>query len=152
VRLTTFTDYSLRVLIHVATAPGGRTTIAEVASAYGISESHLVKIVHVLGRGGILETARGRGGGFALALPPDAINVGAVVRVTEGIDLPAECFDPEKNTCVISRVCRLSGVLNDAMRAFYAVLDGYTIADLVRDRAPLVAILHRQRADLRKPA
>jgi len=151
-RLTAFTDYSLRVLIHVATAPGGRTTIAEVASAYGISESHLVKIVHVLGRGGVLETARGRGGGIALALPSDAINVGAVVRVTEGIDLPAECFDPGKNACVISRVCRLSGVLQEAMRAFYAVLDGYTVADLVRDRAPLVAILHRQHVEPRRPA
>jgi Rrf2 family nitric oxide-sensitive transcriptional repressor len=152
VRLTTFTDYSLRVLIHVATAPGGRTTIAEVANAYAISESHVVKIVHVLGRSALLETARGRGGGIALATPPDAVNIGAVVRVTEGIDVPAECFDPGKNACVISRACRLSGVLQEALRSFYAVLDRYTLADLVRDREPLAMILHRQRPELRRPA
>lgn len=145
-KLTTFTDYGLRVLLHVATAPEGRTTIAEVARAYGISEHHLVKVVHLLGRNGILENARGRGGGIALALPPSRINLRAVVHATEGADVPAECFDANRGACVISRACRLAGVLAEAMHAFHAVLDRYTLADLVRDRAPLVAILHRQPA------
>lgn len=142
-RLTAFTDYGLRVLIHVATAPGGRTTIGEVASAYGISESHLVKVVHELGKAGVLETVRGRGGGIALARTAGAINLGAVVRATEGIDMPAECFDPSKNSCVISTACSLPRILHQAVSAFHAVLDGYTLADLVRKRAPIAAILHR---------
>ena len=142
-RLTTFTDYALRVLIHLASVPGGRATIGGIAQAFAISESHLVKVVHALGREGILETTRGRGGGITLARAPESINVGRVVRFTEGIDVPAECFDPARNNCAIARVCRLSGVLRDATRAFHAVLDGYTLADLVRDSAPLVEILHR---------
>ena len=141
-KLTTFTDYSLRVLIFVATAPEGRTTIAEIAQAYGISENHLVKVVHLLGREGLLLNTRGRGGGLALARPAREVNVGAVVRMAEGGDFPAECFHEDGGTCVIAPVCRLAGVLDDAMKAFYRVLDGYTLADLVENRRRLSAILH----------
>ena len=139
-KLTTFTDYSLRVLIYVATAPEGRATIAEVAQAFDISENHLVKVVHLLGREGILLNTRGRGGGLALARPAREINVGAVVRLTEGGDYPAECFT-EDNHCSIAPVCRLAGVLDEALRAFYGVLDHYTLADLVHNRARLASIL-----------
>jgi Rrf2 family nitric oxide-sensitive transcriptional repressor len=145
-RLTTFTDYSLRVLIHVATAPEGRSTIAEIARAFDISENHLVKVVHLLGREGFLVNTRGRGGGLRLAQPPRAINVGAVVRATEGADMPAECFDHEANRCAITRVCRLAGVLGQAVEAFYAVLDGYSLKDLVANSGPVVSILHRHAA------
>ena len=144
-RLTAFTDYSLRVLIHVATAPEGRTTIAEIARAFGISENHLVKVVHLLGREGFLVNTRGRGGGLRLARAPRFINVGAVVRATEGGDVPAECFGDESR-CAIARVCRLAGVLAQAVDAFYAVLDGHTLEDLVANRAPMAAILHRHAA------
>ena len=139
-KLTTFTDYSLRVLIFVAAAPDGRATIAEIARSYGISENHLVKVVHLLGREGILLNTRGRGGGLALARPAKEINVGAVVRLAEGADCPAECFG-EHNQCAIAPACRLAGILDDAMKAFYGVLDRHTIADLVHNKARIASIL-----------
>ena len=139
-KLTTFTDYSLRVLIYVASAPDRRATISEIANAFDISENHLVKVVHLLGREGMLFNTRGRGGGLALARPPEEINVGAVVRLTEGRDLPAECFGDD-NHCSIAPVCRLAGVLAQALKAFYKVLDGCTLADLVENRKRLAAIM-----------
>jgi len=129
-RLTTFTDYSLRVLIYLAAAPEHRSTIGEVASAYGISEHHLVKVVQFLGKEGILRNTRGRGGGMQLAHAPAAINVGRVVQLAEGVSYPAECFDAESNTCGLSGVCGLQRVLSDALKAFYATLDRYTLEDL----------------------
>ena len=142
-RLTAFTDYSLRVLIHVATAPEGRTTIAEVARAFDISEHHLVKVVHLLGREGLLVNTRGRGGGLALGRAPKAINIGALVRLTEGGDVPAECFK-EGGRCVLMPACRLSHVLADALAAFYRVLDACSLEDLVHNRRALATILHFQ--------
>ena len=140
-KLTTFTDYSLRTLMFVATAPEGTATIAQVATAFDISENHLVKVVHLLGREGLLLNTRGRGGGLALARAPRDINVGAVVRLTEGASVPAECFE-ETGNCAIGRVCRLAGVLGSAVAAFYRVLDACTLADLVENRRALVSILH----------
>lgn len=142
-KLTTFTDYSLRVLIYVAAAPEGRATIAQVAQAFDISENHLVKVAHLLGREGILLTTRGRGGGLALARPAKEINVGAIVRLTEGGDYPAECFRDD-NRCSIAPVCSLAGVLDEALKAFYAVLDRHSLADLVRNRPTLVRVLRMQ--------
>jgi len=110
-RLTTFTDYSLRVLIYVATAPAGRATIGEIARAFGISENHLVKVVHRLGQAGLLVNTRGRHGGLRLAVEPSAIGLGRVVRETEGADVPAECFDPGRSECAIVRGCGLRPVL-----------------------------------------
>lgn len=144
-RLTSFTDYSLRVLLHVATAPEGRATIAGIAAAYGISEHHLVKVVHLLGREGFLVNSRGRGGGLRLAADPAAIRVGAVVRATEGAEGPVECFSPERDQCAISGRCALAGALSKAMAAFYETLDAYTLADLLQGKraARIAAILHR---------
>ena len=143
-KLTTFTDYSLRVLIYVATAPGGRGTIAEISEAYGVSEHHLVKVAHLLGRAGFLANTRGRGGGLTLALPASRIRVGDVVRVTEGVDGPVDCEDKVRGTCAISGACRLAGVLDEAMAAFRAVLDRYTLEDLVQGphRHRMAVILH----------
>lgn len=141
-RLTTFTDYALRTLIHVATAPSGRSTIAGIAGAYGISESHVVKVVHSLARAGFLDTTRGRGGGIELARAPGEVKVGTIVRYTEGADIPAECFEPGNPACTIASACRLSGVLHEATTAFHRVLDNYTLADLVRESKPLAALLH----------
>ena len=140
-RLTSFTDYSLRVLIFLAAEPGRRGTIAEIAQAFDISENHLMKVVHLLGREGLLLNVRGKGGGLQLAQPPRSINVGEVVRITEGRPLPAECFDADRNACVITPVCRLRGVLSDAVKAFYAVLDRYTLEDLARNRNALAPLL-----------
>lgn len=134
-RLSTFTDYSLRVLIYVAAAPEGRATIGEIARAFAISEHHLVKVVHFLGREGLLANTRGRGGGLRLARAPAEINLGAVVRLTEAGDMPAECFDRRTNTCVLAGGCRLQRILGEAVEKFYQALEQYTVADLhVRPR------------------
>lgn len=145
-RLTAFTDYSLRVLIYVAARPEERATVSAIAQAFDISEHHLTKVVHFLGKAGLLANSRGRGGGLSLAVPASDINIGQVVRRTEIRDLPAECFDAENNTCVITRACRLKGVLDEALKAFYAVLERYTLEDLVRHRRPLERILFLEKA------
>lgn len=140
-KLTAFTDYSLRVLIYLAARPGRRATIAEVAAAFGISEHHLVKVVHFLGKAGWLSNVRGKGGGFELARPAERIGIADVVRDTEGEALLAECFGQDGVDCVISAVCKLRGVLSEAQSAFYAVLARYTLEDLARNREQLAPLL-----------
>ena len=140
-KLTTFTDYSLRMLMYLAVEPPRRATIAQIAEAFGISESHLTKVAHHLGRHGWLANVRGKGGGLQLALAPGQIGVGAVVRVCEGGEGPAACFGAQPSDCVIGAVCRLRGMLDEALRAFYLVLDRYTVADLARDPQALVRLL-----------
>jgi Rrf2 family nitric oxide-sensitive transcriptional repressor len=140
-KLTTFTDYSLRTLIYLSVQPEQRATIAQIATAFDISENHLTKVVHFLGKNGWLANVRGKGGGLSLALPAEAICIGDVVRQTEGADLPAECFSAEGGHCAISPVCRLSKVLGEAVDAFHAVLDRYTLADIARNQRALAGIL-----------
>lgn len=140
-KLTSFTDYSLRVLIYLAAQPERRATVGEIATAFTIKANHLTKVVHFLGQQGWLTTVRGKGGGISLAHPAERIVVGAVVRQTEGADLPAECFDARANTCALVRVCQLRGVLREATDAFHAVLDRYTVADLVHNRRALAGVL-----------
>jgi len=139
-RLKTFTDYSLRVLIFLAARPQRRATIAEIADAFDISENHLMKVSHALGKAGLLANVRGKGGGLELAMTPKAINVGNVVRITEGAPHPAECFSAH-NTCCIVRACKLRTVLDDAVQAFYAVLDCYTLEDIAQNRKVLSRVL-----------
>lgn len=140
-KLTGFTDYSLRVLIYLAADTTRQANIAEVATAFGVSENHLTKVVHCLGKQGWIQTVRGKGGGFMLALPPEQVSVGQVVRGTEGAAMPAECFSEGGGDCVIAGCCRLKGVLGEAVKAFYAVLDRCTLADLARNRQRLGAAL-----------
>ena len=131
-RLTTFSDYAFRVLIYLGSAPQDLATIADIASAYGISENHLMKVVHYLAQLGYVDTVRGKGGGMRLARPPASINVGEVLRATEdGFEL-VECMDEAESGCRIARTCALKGALGEAVDAFLAVLDRYTVADLVR--------------------
>ena len=145
-KLTAFTDYALRVLIYLAAQPGRRATIGEVAAAHAISEHHLVKVVHFLGRQGWLANVRGKGGGLGLALPAVQVPLGEVVRQTEGGAVVADCCGTGGGNCRIAPSCRLRGVLADAVAAFHAVLDRYTLADLVRNREELASILFvRQR-------
>lgn len=145
-KLTSFTDYALRVLIFLAARPGRRATIAEIAGTFEISENHLTKVVYFLGKSGWLANVRGKGGGLELAMLPEQIGVGSVVRLTEGAALPAECFSPTGGHCAITPICRLRDVLGDAVEAFYTVLDRYTLADLVHNRSALAKVLFVERA------
>ena len=140
-RLTSFTDYSLRVLMFLATRPEHRATIAEIAAAFDISENHLMKVVHFLGRENLLTTSRGKNGGIALSQPPSAINLGRVVRITETSTMPAECFDRKNNRCIITPVCQLKGVLLEAVKAFNTTLGRYTRADVTGNRQQLAGML-----------
>lgn len=140
-KLTSFTDYSLRVLIFLAARPERRATIAEIAQAFAVSEHHLTKVVHFLAKHGWLVSVRGRGGGLTLGKPPESIVVGAVVRDTEGPLRPAECFDEAATSCNLAPVCHLRHVMAQAVDAFNAVLDRYTLADLVRDRSAISQVL-----------
>lgn len=129
-RLSMFTDYSLRVLIQAALRHPNKVTIDEVANAYGISRNHLIKVINELGRAGFLVTHRGRSGGFTLGRPAERISVGEVVKFGEDGQPMLECFDPERNTCVITPACKLKGVISEARRAFFDVLGKYTVADV----------------------
>lgn len=144
-KLTAFTDYSLRTLMVLAAEPGKRATIAEIAAGFGISEHHLTKVAHALGRQGWLANVRGHGGGLQLAMAPQRIGVGAVVRLAEGGDAPAACFATERAHCKLAGACRLRGVLDEALQAFYAVLDRYTVADLAADPQALPRLLNLTR-------
>jgi Rrf2 family nitric oxide-sensitive transcriptional repressor len=132
-RLTQWTDYSLRVLMYCAAHAERElpVTITEIADGHGISRSHLTKIVHQLGAQGWLETTRGRGGGMRLCKPADQINLGTVVRQTETDFDMVECFDNKTNQCSLSPQCRLKGVLHEATRSYLAELDAVSLADLI---------------------
>lgn len=151
-KLTVFTDYSLRVLVYLATRPERRATIAEIGAAYDISTNHLTKVVHHLGRRGWVRTIRGRGGGLALSGTPADIRIGSVIRDTEGLARPAECFAGAPGACAIASCCHLKGVLAEAAQAFYAVLDRYSLEDVSRNRDELGAVLHFQPRAAAHPA
>lgn len=140
-KLTSFTDYSLRVLIYLAVNEGRKSTIAEIATVFGVSENHLVKIVHFLSRQGWIATVRGKGGGMTLSKAPQDICIGQVVRDTEGTAVPAECFEPGGGHCIIRGCCGLQGVFGEAVEAFYAVLDRYTLADVMSTPKVLAQVL-----------
>lgn len=133
-RLTDYTDYSLRVLMYCAANPDRLVTIAELAERHGLSKNHLMKIVNDLARQGVLETTRGRGGGMRLLRPATQIVVGEVVRSTETDFRIVECFDAGSNACLLSPTCRLKRVFDNAMQAYFNELDRVTLADIA---APL---------------
>ena len=141
VRLTVYTDFSLRVLMFLALKGDGRATIAEIAKVYGISKSHLMKVAYQLGLAGYVETVRGKGGGMRLARRPEDIVLGEVVRRTEPNMALVPCFAPGDRSCTILPSCALRSALFRAQDAFLAVLDGITLADLVRPRASLQGLL-----------
>jgi Rrf2 family transcriptional regulator, nitric oxide-sensitive transcriptional repressor len=144
-RLADYTDYTLRVLMYCATHPGRRITIAELAEQHQVSKNHLMKIVNDLARQGVLETTRGRGGGLRLLRPPDEIRIGDIVRSCETDFRLVECFDPGDVHCRLSGGCRLQGVFNRALRAFFSELDQATLADItaLRTAGPAVVKLLR---------
>jgi Rrf2 family nitric oxide-sensitive transcriptional repressor len=140
-RLTLYSDYSLRLLMYAAIRHGELVTIQDVADAYGISKNHLMKVAFELGRKGFLQTVRGRNGGLRLARAPDKIGLGDVVRATEEDFTLVECFDAKANSCVLTGPCRLRGALSRALKAYFEVLDEYTVADLASPRPMLAKIL-----------
>ncbi len=142
-RLTIYSDYTLRVLMYLALDPERLATIAEIADAYRISENHLTKVVHQLARAGLLVSVRGKNGGIRLAKPPESVRIGDVVRASEGDAPIVECLGPD-GTCRIAPVCKLQGLLVDAFDALYDRLNEKTLADLMGPRKQMLVALARR--------
>ena len=138
--LTTFSDYTMRVLIYLGLRRDGLVTISDIAKAYGISENHLMKVVHQLAQRGFIETVRGKGGGMRLAREPHEINLGELIRMTEGDTSLLACLEGQ-GSCCIQSACSLIGILREAQTALFAVLEKYTLADLLQHEQPLSTIL-----------
>lgn len=135
-RLTKYTDYGIRVLIHLGTSDGELGSIREIAHTFDISQDHLKKVVQDLSAAGFIESVRGRNGGIRLARQPDEINLGSVLRHTERLDELVECA-----ACPVAPACGLPPILAEASAAFAAVFDKYTVGDLVRRRPELRLLL-----------
>lgn len=142
-KLTTFSDYTLRVLMFLALNRDRLATIPEIAAAYGISENHLMKVVHQLARAGVIESVRGKGGGIRLAREPEDIRLGQIIRTSEGSAPIVECLSDDAGACRIAPACRLAAVLVSGFDALFARLDEHTLADLVHAPRGLKAILMR---------
>ena len=140
-QLSSYSDYALRVLMHAALRMPGLTTIDEVATAFDISRNHLSKIVHTLAIHGFVLTRRGIGGGFTLGRPLALIRLGDVIRLTEEDETVISCVSRRNEPCAIFPACRLKGVLAEAHKAFFAVLDRYSLEDLVKRKAEMKGLL-----------
>jgi Rrf2 family nitric oxide-sensitive transcriptional repressor len=138
-RLSEYTDYTLRVLMYCARHRLRLVTISELAEQHGLSKGHLMKVVNDLARQGLIETTRGRGGGLRLSKDPASIRIGDVVRASETDFRLVECFDPSTNACTLTPDCRLKHLFDAALRGYFQALDGATLADLTADPAPAQA-------------
>lgn len=140
-QLTQFTDYSLRALIYI-TLRNESCTIRDIAEAYGISNDHMVKIIHNLAKLGLIKTIRGKNGGILMASQPENINLGQlIVQLEPHFDL-VPCFNKTKANCCIALVCQLKGVLHEAQSAFIGVLERYTLADVMYNKPELSVLLN----------
>ena len=151
-RLTVYTDFSLRVLMYVALHRDRLPTITEIATSYGISRNHLMKVVYELGLAGYIETVRGKNGGLRLAREPGDIILGEVVRRTEPDMALVPCFDPVNGACVITPACKLRRALHEARAAFLEILDGYNLADLVENHGALNRLLAQMAVTMAEPS
>lgn len=141
-QLKKYTDYALRVLIYAGMkADQELVSIKEISETYSISQHHLGKIVYELNKKGFIETFRGRNGGIRLAKAPKDINVGMIVRDLERDVHLLECFDRETNQCILSPACKLKHALHEALEAFFAVLDQYTLKDLIVNEEELLELM-----------
>jgi len=129
-RLTEYTDYTLRVLMFCAMHRDRLVTIGELAERHGLSKNHLMKVVNALARQGLIDTTRGRGGGLRLLVEPETVRIGDVVRASETDFRLVECFDPGTNACSLTPGCRLKHLFGDALQAYFTALDGATLADI----------------------
>jgi len=130
-KLSLYTDYSLRVLLYLGANQGQRTTMAEIAESYGISHEHLRKVVHLLGKLGYIETYRGKSGGFMLKIDPAHINIGEVIEATEPRQPVIDCGS---QPCILISACALQSILGRAEQAFYDTLKTYSLADILKNR------------------
>jgi Rrf2 family nitric oxide-sensitive transcriptional repressor len=133
-RLTQFTDYSLRVLIYLALRPEERATIDQLTNAYDVSRHHIRSVVHNLSKLGYIDSTQGKGGGITLALEPAQISIREIVENTENDFYIVECFNPDGSACPIEPLCVLKQALSEASKSFLQTLEGYTIEDLVRNK------------------
>lgn len=147
-RLTVFSDYTMRVLICLALSDKRLTQIGEIAEAYEISKAHLVKVVQFLSAQGYIETVQGKNGGIRLVARPANVNIGSLIRACERDSALVQCFKkkPSENRCRIKKACRLRSILESATEAFFAELDRYTLADLLENRDELAPLLFRPRS------
>ena len=140
-RMTHHTDYALRMLIALAVSDEDTTTVADIAGRYRISRNHLLKVALHLKQLKLIETTRGRSGGVRLGRDPADINIGALVRTMEGDFALVECLKSDGGQCAIEPVCRLKGVVREALEAYLKVFDRYTLADLVKNGDALKQML-----------
>ncbi|MEO6421697.1 MAG: Rrf2 family transcriptional regulator [Candidatus Nitrotoga sp.] len=145
-QFTHFTDYSLRTLIYLGAQHSMLATISEVAEKYGISQSHLTKVVHQLANRGYIQTTRGKGGGMRLAREPQLINIGDVVRDMEDNINLVECFNVKNQSCPLLPACILKSVLTEARKNFFDTLDRYTLADLLINQSSRKNVLDLQKS------
>ena len=151
-RLTQFSNIAIRVLMYAALRGSAPSAVPDMARAYATSYDHMKKAAAELARLGYLHSVRGRTGGILLAKPPEQIRIGEVIRQTEGRIALVECFDPSTNTCPLVDACQLQVALTEAMAAFFAVLDRYTLADLLRQPSQLASLLGIAEGEVRLPA
>lgn len=151
-RLTRQTNYAVRIMMYCAANSGRLSRIPEIASAYGVSELFLFKILQPLVEARLVETVRGRNGGVRLGRPASEITLFDVVRVTEENFAMAECFENDAAECPLIDSCALNSALREALNAFFAVLSRYTIADLIAARPNVRSLLGIDLLEQRAPA
>ncbi|MCA0404178.1 MAG: Rrf2 family transcriptional regulator [Proteobacteria bacterium] len=140
-QLTQFTDYSLRALIYIALRKDS-CTIKDITEAYTISNNHMIKIIHNLSKLALIKTIRGKNGGILMAVQPETINLGQLIALLEPHFDLVPCFNKEKANCCIAPVCKLKGILHEAQTAFMAVLERYTLADILHNPNELSVLLN----------
>ncbi|MEX2303705.1 MAG: Rrf2 family transcriptional regulator [Bryobacterales bacterium] len=139
-RLTQRTDYGLRLLMYLA-INGEVASVRDIAARFRLSPHHVMKVAQELGKAGWVEAQRGRGGGLTLAVEPRTLKIGDVVRRLEPDFRLVECFEPAANDCIVTKACRLRGVLEQALELFLGRLNAVTLADLMEDRRALAKLL-----------
>lgn len=139
--ITTFSDYTLRVLIYLAVHDGCKSTADEIAKAYDISFHHVAKAAQWLVREGYVKSERGRFGGIRLNQHPREINIGHIVKATEAGTILVDCLRETGGACCIRPACGLKGALAQAQIEFYKVLEGYSLADVAQKDMALKALL-----------
>ncbi|MDD0851636.1 Rrf2 family transcriptional regulator [Halobacteriovorax sp. GB3] len=139
-RLASFTDYSLRVLIYLAIKGQERSTVSEIADKYKISRNHLVKVVHNLSNMGVITSFKGKGGGIVLSKEPVSLKIGKLIKELESDSNLVECFGNSSN-CAINPSCKLKAALKVAENKFYEALDGYTLEDILVNKDKLSSSL-----------